>query len=302
MTEIWKGVKEINKSVFLGTAAAEGIPNPVCGCPTCEMARKIKGKNIRERSVFRLSSDILIDFGPDFVAQAHKNNEDLTDLEHVLITHTHYDHFSAFALCQFIGSIVPPKSPVKFYLTGDAYEMAAELSNDRLLLKNGYRELLKSNRIKFEKLNFFEERKIGEYKIIPLPGRHPGTIETRSANYLIEGMDGKVIYYSTDTGYYYPETIEFLKNYQLDILITECTSGVNSEFNINDKHLSLTSVRLLLKKLLEQEIIGNSSRVYFTHFSHHHTMLHDDLQNYVSQWKEFNFPIYIAYDGMIIER
>ena len=46
----------------------------------------------------------MIDFGPDFVAQTQKYSDDMMKLQHVLITHTHYDHLSSFALCQFAGS------------------------------------------------------------------------------------------------------------------------------------------------------------------------------------------------------
>jgi phosphoribosyl 1,2-cyclic phosphate phosphodiesterase len=36
--------------LFLGTAAAEGIPSMYCNCDTCRIARIKKGKNIRNRS------------------------------------------------------------------------------------------------------------------------------------------------------------------------------------------------------------------------------------------------------------
>ena len=144
------------EKVFWGTGSAEGIPNPLCKCPACEKARKMKGKNIRSRSSFRLSEDILLDFGPDLVTQAQRNGGDLMKLRHVLITHTHYDHFSAFALCQFAGSYIPPKEPVAFYFTEEAYEMADYLCHDEMLLRNGFRETLESGTIRFEKLKFFE--------------------------------------------------------------------------------------------------------------------------------------------------
>ncbi|WP_200915571.1 hypothetical protein [Margalitia shackletonii] len=35
---------------FLGTAAAEGIPNPHCTCNTCTEARRLGGRNIRSRT------------------------------------------------------------------------------------------------------------------------------------------------------------------------------------------------------------------------------------------------------------
>ncbi len=291
----------MSEKVFWGTGSAEGIPNPLCGCPACEKARKLKGKNIRSRSSFRLSEDILLDFGPDLVCQAQKNGGDLMKLRHVLITHTHYDHFSAFALCQFAGSLMPPKEPVAFYFTEEAYEMTDYLCRDEMLLRNGFRETLKSGTIRFEKLEFFQKRKIGDYIVTPVPGRHPGSTEKRSANYLFEDEQGKTLYYGTDTGYYFPETIDFLKDHPVNTLITECTWDDNWPRNPEtDKHLSLTTLKELLKALTVQGALGSFSKVYVTHISHSHRRTHEELEDFIKGWTDLPFEIHIAYDGMEI--
>lgn len=280
------------EKIFWGTGSAEGLPNPVCGCLACERARKLKGKNIRGRSSFQVSKDVLLDFGPDFVSQAQKNGGDLMELRHVLVTHTHYDHFSSFALCQFAGSFILPTAPVTFYFTEEAYEM---------LLHNGFQETLESGAIRFEQLKFFEKRKIGNYVVIPLPGRHFGSVETRSANYLFQLPEGDVLYYGTDTGYYFPDTINFLKEYQINQLITECTWDEKHPCNLEtDKHLSLLALRKLLGVLEEQGTLGRFSEVYLTHISHSHTRSHEELEKLVNNWTEFPFKVCIAYDGMKI--
>ena len=53
------------KIVFLGTAAAEGVPGLWCKCPYCEHARKVGGKEIRRRCSYCVDDDTMIDFGPD---------------------------------------------------------------------------------------------------------------------------------------------------------------------------------------------------------------------------------------------
>ena len=78
--------------LFLGTGAAEGIPTPFCRCRVCENARKKGGKEVRMRSGFRVSRELLIDFGPDLFAGCVKTGTDLYDLKYLLITHTHEDH------------------------------------------------------------------------------------------------------------------------------------------------------------------------------------------------------------------
>ena len=36
--------------IYLGTAAAEGIPGAFCSCAICQEARRLGGRNIRTRS------------------------------------------------------------------------------------------------------------------------------------------------------------------------------------------------------------------------------------------------------------
>lgn len=284
---------------FWGTGSAEGMPNPMCNCPTCRAARKIRGKNVRSRSIFRLSQDILVDFGPDVVSQAQKYGGDLTDLAHILITHTHYDHLSAFALCQLAGVKQFRETPVTIYFTEDAFKMKEQLCNDKLLLNNGFREVLDKKQINFEQLFFFQEKKIGNYNVVPLPGRHPGSIEKKSANFLFKDSMGKISYYAVDTGYYYPETIDYLKDFTLSALITECTWGENMEGE-DAKHLTLHSLKKLLEELDKQGTLNVFSKVYLTHISHGHTMLHEEIEAYVNSWR-FPFEIRVAYDGLEIE-
>ena len=50
---------------FYGTSAAEAIPNPFCSCYLCENARKMGGKDVRHRSMFRIDEETCDDMGGD---------------------------------------------------------------------------------------------------------------------------------------------------------------------------------------------------------------------------------------------
>lgn len=78
---------------FLGTAAAEGFPNPFCRCDACSKARSLGGKNIRTRSSILIDDLIKVDYSADSHMQALRDRIDLGAVEHLLFTHTHYDHF-----------------------------------------------------------------------------------------------------------------------------------------------------------------------------------------------------------------
>lgn len=71
--------------------------------------------------------------------------------------------------------------------------------------------------------------------------------------------------------------------------------------NLEDKHLSLNTLKPLLEELSAQGTLDGDSRVYLTHISHNHQRMYDELQQFVGAWKEFPFPIFIAYDGMKIQ-
>ena len=57
---------------FLGTGAAEAIPDPFCRCRVCEIARRERGPHIRARSTALVNDDLLIDIGPDLLSSANQ--------------------------------------------------------------------------------------------------------------------------------------------------------------------------------------------------------------------------------------
>ena len=79
---------------YLGTAAAEGWPALFCSCEICKQAREIRGKELRTRTQAVIDGKLLIDFPPDTYAHALTNQLELGSIRHLLITHSHMDHFS----------------------------------------------------------------------------------------------------------------------------------------------------------------------------------------------------------------
>ena len=78
---------------FLGTSAARPIPRWGCTCPQCAAARS-DPRARRTRSAILINGSLLVDAGPDVYDQLrHLPYEDLGQIDHVLITHPHADHF-----------------------------------------------------------------------------------------------------------------------------------------------------------------------------------------------------------------
>src|SRR5580704_14795087 len=84
---------------FLGTGTSMGVPTLGCDCAVCTSAMSATGdpRNRRTRPSIRLAYNhhtVLIDTGPDFHAQALRENVRRVDA--VLYTHGHADHVIGF--------------------------------------------------------------------------------------------------------------------------------------------------------------------------------------------------------------
>lgn len=282
---------------FYGTSAAEAIPNPFCDCFLCNHARKAGGKDIRTRSMFRLSEQIAIDLGADSLMQAIAYG-DFRNLEHVLITHSHEDHFAYMMMG--VRKMATHRKETPLILTDKAYDIIDFYRNNTPILKGSVKELEENNIIQFKKLEFYQEYQVGNVKVIPFKGNHFGNMDENAANYLITMDDGKILFYGLDTGYYLEETFEKLKNYKFDYFISECTFG-----NAPDRpekphgHLDIPSCMLVFKRLLEQGTINENTKIYLTHINHCHTATHQDMVDYFTK-TDFPCEIQVAYDGMEI--
>ena len=120
--------------IFYGTGAAEGIPDPFCRCPVCENARKVGGKEIRHRTMFRVNEELCIDLGADAASQATVLG-DLIGLHHVLYTHTHEDHFCPMMLQMRGMATHREEEPLHLYWTDRAYDIVPFLRNDTPVIK-----------------------------------------------------------------------------------------------------------------------------------------------------------------------
>ena len=283
---------------FYGTGAAEGLPNPFCECYLCEYARKHGGKDVRTRSMFRLSEKTCIDLGPDAFKQAEMYG-DFKNLEHVLVTHTHSDHFS-YAMMEVRRMATKRiEKPLNYYFTGDAYHMVERYADSDFILGGKFKKLLENDVIRCHCLEYGRTYEIDDIRVTPLKGNHYGDMKENAANYLIRMADGRTLFYGLDTGPYFEETFEALKNTKIDILISECTYGGGEDTYPNPGHLSYTACVKVFERLLLQGTIDSSTRVYLTHINHCHTADHETLQK---MFDVSGLPMIctVAWDGLEI--
>ncbi|MDR3148103.1 MAG: hypothetical protein LBU00_07005, partial [Treponema sp.] len=185
--------------LYMGTGAAEGIPATFCACPVCREAAKRGGREIRTRSQALLDGKILFDFPPDAYAHYLSHRFDLPAIEHLVVTHSHMDHFfpQEFEL-RSSGFVHDP--PPLLHIYGNEKVGAALLA----VLPQGDQE---RHRLVFHPLESFERIDVGGYAVTPLPAKHDPS--ERCLFYLVEGGD-RALLYAHDTGFFPAETWDHL--------------------------------------------------------------------------------------------
>lgn len=283
---------------FYGTSAAEGIPNPFCFCPVCENARAIGGAEIRRRSMLRLDESVCIDMGAD-AFQAAIEFGDFTRLRHVLVTHTHEDHFNYMMMNVRNMSIERSAEPLHYYLTDQAYDIVDFYRRSRPIMKGMTSDLEARGIVAFHKLEFNRPVTVSGMEVTPLRGNHIGNMGEHCANYLIRYPDGRTLYYGVDTGWYLPETMRALENASLDVLVSECTFGLTTGRGLHPNgHLDAFSCMELFRTLYAQGTLHDRSRVYLTHINHF-TSTHAELAAWFAK-QSAPCPVTVAWDGMSI--
>lgn len=271
------------KIQFLGTAAAEGWPAIFCRCPSCLEAIRRGGKNIRTRSSLLIDGWLMVDLPPDTYKHVLDRQIDLSAIAHLLITHTHEDHFYPLELMNrkegFAYNTTAPCLHVygndAMAATGNRLKEEADCSDARLM---------------FHEVPAFIPFRAGDAVVTPLLANH--NRKERCYLYIVES-GGKRLFISYDTGIYPDETWAALSGLYFDAAIIECTCGDEKE---GYNHMGMEDDLEVQRRLTGMGCINESSRLFLTHFSHNGHLLHEELE---AAMGPHGFSV--AYDGETVE-
>lgn len=263
---------------FLGTAAAEGWPALWCRCAHCAEARRRGGRDIRTRAGALVDGRIKIDLGPDTYMQALRDGVDLGAVEHLLVTHSHEDHFSP----EELAMRAPP------FGHGAEHELTIWAGEKPL---HAARQVLKAYgtpHISLRLVRPFEPFQAGDARITPLLADHD-PLET-CLIYAIE-RQGKRLLWGHDTGIFPEETWRCLEGQApFDAVVLDCTNG---PLPGKRGHLGIEGVLEVKAEMLQRHLAHPATRFVATHFSHNGGLLQADLEERLGPE-----GVLVAYDGM----
>lgn len=268
--------------LFCGTAAAEGWPALFCICAACQTARVRGGKDIRSRSAYMIGERVRVDFGPDSNLHQQKYGLAYERLEHLLVTHSHEDHWFPKDLSyRREGFAITPEQPL--HVWGNARV------EQRFVAING--EDWGRYKLEFHRLNAWQPLDLGNgLTATPILAAHDPAEDC--LNFLLE-QDGQAILLGHDTGWYSEETWEFLSGKRLNMVVLDCTYGSQDH---NGNHMGCAGVVRARDVLAKRGALASDARVIATHFSHNGGWLHADLERFFTP-----HSIEVAYDGLRVD-
>ena len=287
--------------VFLGTAAAQGVP-PIFA-RDLERGFGPQDKDLRTRASLRLGRTSQIDAGPDISWQLTRERLSWYDLEHLLITHSHSDHFYFDGILQKKNAAQNNGRPLNVYMSEPALDwflrswvyLATLRQPTRTDIDEARKELGRWYR--FHTLQPFEYATIGELRVCPIPGAHHGRRDEEGVlNFLVELPDGSRMLYGVDTGYYDDAVFDFLSGVRLDILVLDCTFGGRTDRPVRPYgHLDCHSFMLVLERMAAGGTIDEETDVYATHINPDQGFDHEQLDAWFASRP---FGVRTAWDGM----
>jgi len=270
------------KLTFLGTGAAEGTPSPYCNCPTCEHARANGGRNVRRRQSVLINDNLLVDLGPDLFASCAQLGVSLLKVDHLLVTHSHLDHFD----------------PGNLKLRSKGFRLETDLPELTMVAGPSVWTLWDSSggsdaASQIRRVPILPGRKVAlpAYTVEAIEASHNLRIGD-AMNYIIG--DGSVsLLYASDTGMYDERAWRQLEGKTFDAVVMEATILNRPS---GREHLNFGDFEAMLGKLRAIGAVHGGTAVVATHFSHQGAGTYDEIDAVFR-----NIGVVCAYDGLVLE-
>lgn len=279
------------KLKYYGTGAGYGLPEVFCDCRICRHARENGGKNIRTRSMALLDGCLAIDLSVDTFHHCAFAGLDMRKVKHVLVTHSHHDHFFTSDLFSRVRGMT---EPVNFYLSqGSGKAVRATVEKHKSEFATGTRDPKAWTLAEVHTLEYYKSVNIIDYKVTPLRARHVAALEPMM--FVIE-KDGKSILWAHDTGLFHSDAVEWIKNSGIvfDFVSMDCTLRRGAQ--ITKSHMDLDWCIETAEMLRDNGNANDNTKFILSHIGHLVDRTHDEMTAEAAE-----YGMIVAFDGMEIE-
>lgn len=281
------------KLQFLGTGAAEGAPAIFCKCEVCQELRRRGEKEYHTRSQYVIDDELGIEFPPDAYYHALRFNVDLTRVKHLLITHSHMDHFYAHDfILRGYKYTSEPSLPLTIYGNAEVIKVFQECT------KREMKDSVSPN-YTLKQITAFQPFTVADkYTVTPLLAQH--SKEEEALLYLIEKGD-KAYLHLTDTGRLPQATLDYLEEHfqkkgkMVDFVTFDCTFLRHTAGEVS-RHMGLEDNKAMQEEFLRRKIADGHTRYAITHYSHNSAPF---LENLRQMGEEYGYIP--AFDGLCVE-
>lgn len=278
------------KVKYLGTGAAERVPAIFCKCEVCQYARQHQGKEIRTQMQTVIDDgELLIDFPGDSYLHQLQHQIDFNDIEHLLVTHWHSDHFYGEDLALRMSGYGQNLDKV-LHVYGSAH--VKQFYDRAFKLEGRFDE----SRLVYHTIRPYQKVEIGNYFVYPIPGQHGNFEEDCLIFSITNKEEGKTLFFTHDSGM--PNTRDLMhlaeKELSFDFVSLDCT-GQGLE-NSGSVHMSLKQNVALIEKMRELNLVHEKTIYVASHFSHNGGLNYEAMKKLSEA-----HGIMTSYDGMAIE-
>lgn len=253
--------------IFLGTGTSTGVPVIGCNCKVCASDNP-KNKRLRTSVFVEVEGKkVLIDVTPDFRQQALKNG--ITEVDLVLITHSHADHVNGFDDIRQLNFSMSWKV-VPVYLNQTSFwELQSRFDYV-------FREPPQLGGGK----PMVNVRVLEDYDRIFLDGLEINTFFFYHGRVKVNGYRIRDFSYVTDVSFIPEKTLEFIRG--TEVLVVSAL-----RYTPHSTHFTVSEVKNLVR-ILKPKV------TYLTHMGHE--IDYDEIYEYLR-----GTDIFPAYDGLVVE-
>jgi len=275
----------------LGSASAQGIPQPMCSCSLCT---KASGKDIRLRSSYLVHLDTrkvaLLDINPDW-RQQHLASR--FEFDYLFLSHRHRDHIEGVTDVRMAleahDKKRTPFQKQRVFLLGKT--LNSWLTNGKKdtrweeSMQQAYQQLVSKGYFTRTILTPYKKTNLGQkVELTYIRGRHADFY----CGGLVISENGKSIAYLADISVFSDKLIESLAAIEPDLVIVHLPFFYRPKL-IREarKHSGVEDAKNLPGK-----------KILISHFSHRVKLKHEEL---VEKAKKIDKRFVIAYDNQEIE-